>query len=128
VAAELGYGYEELRGSVDRLVGMHEDVSALRAKLAARMTSAGPASWPDIPGVQTFAERYSIALERTQQRILAIETAIDDARSALAESTRAIQDVDAAQQAELERIAARLDGLEQLSTAPRSPRLYQSIS
>jgi cytochrome c556 len=128
VAGELGYDYEELRGSVERLVAMHDDVATLRAQLAARMTSAGPDSWPDIPGVQAFAGRYSMALERTQQRILAIETAIDDARSALAESTRAIQDADAAQQAELERIAARLDGLEQLSTAPRSPRLDQSIS
>ena len=128
MAGELGYDYEELRGSVERLVGMHDDVATLRAQLAARMTSAGPASWPDIPGVQAFAMRYADALSATQERIRTIETALDDARTALAESTRAIQNVDAAQQAELERIAGQLDGLPQLTSTPLSPYTAQSIA
>jgi cytochrome c556 len=129
VAGELGYDYEELRGSVERLVAMHDDVATLRAQLAARMTSAGPESWPDIPGVQAFATRYADALHATQERIRTIETALDDARTALAESARAIQNVDAAQQAELERIAGQLDGLPQLAgTGPRNPSLDQSIA
>jgi predicted RNase H-like HicB family nuclease len=128
VAGELGYDYEALRGSVDRLVAMHGDVATLRAQLAARMTSAGPESWPDIPGVQTFAARYSEALRNTQERIETIETALDEARTALAESARAIQNVDAAQQTELERIAGQLDGLPQFTRTQLSPRISQSIA
>jgi cytochrome c556 len=128
VAGELGYDYEALRGSVERLVAMHDDVAALRSQLAARMTSAGPESWPDIPDVQTFAAHYSDALNKTQERIRTIETALDEARTALAESTRAIQNVDAAQQAELARIAQQLDGLPHLTTTPYSPYTAQSIA
>lgn len=109
MARELGYEYEELQGSVDRLLAMHDEVTTLRSQVSARMADAAPGSWPDVPSVQSFAGRYYNALSGVEARITSIEQSLDSARGALVESIRAMRDVDAAQQEELDRIAARLD-------------------
>jgi hypothetical protein len=128
VARELDYSYEALQGAVDRLLAMHDEVTTLRSQLSARISDAAPGAWPDIPSVQSFAGRYHAALTGVEARITHIEQSLESARVALVESIRAMRNVDAAQQEELNRIAAQIDVVDHVPPAPRSVRVPGSIS
>jgi hypothetical protein len=128
VARELDYSYEELQGAVDRLLAMHDDVTTLRSRLSARMSDAAPGAWPDIPSVQSFAGRYYTALTSVEAGITSVEQSLESARVALVESIRAMRDVDATRQEELNRIAAQIAVVDHVAPAPRSVRVPGSIS
>lgn len=128
MAGEVDYQYEELQGSVSRLLTMHDDVATLRSQLEARAADAAPGSWPDIPGVQVFAGRYYHAVSSVGGRIASIEQSLESARLALAESIRAMRDVDAAQQEALNRIAAQLDVVPSAVPVSAESSVHRSIS
>lgn len=109
MASELDYRYEGLQRNVDLLLGMHHDVTELRSRVSARLGDATPGSWPDVAAVRSFAGRYYSASTRVEARLTQIEQDLESARSALAESIRAMQNVDEAQREWMERLAAQVD-------------------
>lgn len=128
MAGELGYHYEELQGSVDRLLAMHDEVTQLRSRVSARAGDAAPGSWPDVPSVQAFARRYHSAVSAAESRLTGVEQALESARVALAESIRAMQNVDAAQRETLDRFVAQLDVVAHVPPAPVPSTAQGSIS
>ena len=128
MAIELDYQYDELQGSVRRLLTMHDDLASLRSRLEAQVADAAPGAWPDIRGVQAFAGRYSNAVSSVRGRVAGIEQSLDSARLALAESVRAMRDVDAAQQEALDRIAAHLDVVPTAAPVTAQSTVPRSIS